>query len=150
MYAMTIGKSGLKVKPMKDGDCQPFVQVQGQPVDLNSRPCGSLTMGNNGPNVLWRFNGMPLNVLSSRLSSSLDRQVIDRTEVAGEFMYQLEFHPDENTPGIKWPPEREADTSAPPAASVFTALEQQLGLKLEKTRAPRGYLVIDHVEPLGK
>ena len=63
-------------------------------------------------------------------------------------MLRFEFHPDDSTPGIHWPGEREADTSAPEAASVFTALEQQVGVKLEKTRGPRGYLVIDHVEPL--
>jgi hypothetical protein len=59
---------------------------------------------------------------------------------------RLEFHPDDNTPGIVRPPERDADKSAPQAASIFTALEQQLGLKLEKTKGPRGFIVIDHIE----
>jgi len=36
----------------------------------------------------------------------------------------------------------------PRAATIFTALEEQLGLKLEPTKAPRGFIVIDHVERL--
>jgi uncharacterized protein (TIGR03435 family) len=42
--------------------------------------------------------------------------------------------------------DRDSDTSEEPAASIFTALEQQLGLKLESVKAPRGFLVIDHIE----
>jgi len=66
--------------------------------------------------------------------------------VDDEFIIRLEFHPDENTPGIKSPEERDADTSAPQAASIFTALEEQIGVKLEKAKGQRGYLVIDRVE----
>ena len=103
-------------------------------------------MGGRGPNVLWSFNGFAISALASRLSGTLGRHVIDRSGITDKFVYKFEFHPDENTPGIRWPPEREADTSAPQAASIFTALEEQLGLKIESTRAPRGFLVIDHVE----
>jgi bla regulator protein blaR1 len=145
MYALTVAKGGFRLKPMKDGECDPDRTA---PFDLNAAkpPCSSLTSGGNGPNAVWRFTGFEVRSVAARLSRTLDRHVIDRTGISGLYIIRLEFHPDESTPGIKWPAERDADTSAPPAASVFTALEQQLGLKLEPTRAPRGYLVIDHVE----
>jgi uncharacterized protein (TIGR03435 family) len=77
----------------------------------------------------------------------LGAKVIDRTGIKDVFNISWEFGPDENTPGtLRWfanPP----DLAAPPtAANVFTALEQQLGLKLERIKGPRGYIVIDHIE----
>jgi uncharacterized protein (TIGR03435 family) len=95
---------------------------------------------------VWTFVKMHVSALAARLSSTLSRHVIDQTGLTREFIIRLEFHPDDLTPGIKWPPEREADTSVPQAAPIFTALEQQLGLKIERTRGPRGFLVIDHIE----
>jgi uncharacterized protein (TIGR03435 family) len=132
---------------MQPGDCdedrnQPFNPSPAKPM------CGSLVMGGHGPNVVWTWGGFELQSVAYRLSGALQRYVVDKTGVADKFIIRLEFHPDESTPGIHWSPELDADTSAPQAASIFTALEQQIGVKLEKSRGPRGYLVIDHVEPL--
>jgi bla regulator protein BlaR1 len=145
MYTLAVAKGGFKLKPMKDGDCD---AVRSAPFDFDAAkpPCNSMTSRGNGPNAVWTFAGFKVSALAGRLSRTLDRHVIDQTGIAGEYIVRLEFHPDENTPGIKWPAERDADTSVPPAASNFTALEQQMGLKIERTRAPRGFLVIDHVE----
>jgi uncharacterized protein (TIGR03435 family) len=148
MFNMVVAKSGLKLKPMQPGDCD---ADRDQPFDANrSKPlCGSLTMRGRGPNTVWTWGGFKLEALASRLSGALGRHVVDQTGVSDEFIIRLEFHPDENTPEIKISDERAADTSAPEAASIFTALEQQVGVRLEKTKGPRGFLVIDHVEPLG-
>jgi uncharacterized protein (TIGR03435 family) len=69
----------------------------------------------------------------ARTLGSSDRQVIDKTGIAGKFDFQIEYSASE-TPG--------PDDAAP---SIFTALGQ-LGLKLEATKAPREFLVIDHIE----
>lgn len=149
MFAMTVAKGGFKLKPMQEGDCDP---VDGPPppggrLPANGKPfCNSLTMGGNGPNAVWSWGGFHVSAVAGRLSGALKRHVIDRTGITDKFIIRLEFHPDENTPGIVWPADRDADTSVPMAASIFTALEQQLGLKIEKTRAPRGFLVIDSIE----
>ena len=146
MFAMTVAKSGLKLKPLQPGDCLPYDAATFDP--NSSKPtCGNLTMGGNGPNVVWKFTGFQLRALAARLSSALGSYVIDRTGVTDEFILRFEFHPDESTPGIHWV-DRDGDASVPDAAAVFTALEQQVGVKLEKTRGPRGFLVIDHVAPL--
>lgn len=63
----------------------------------------------------------------------------------GRLHITWEYGPDENTPGVL----RSLTVSSagpPTAANVFTTLEQQLGLKLERIKGPRGYLVIDHIE----
>jgi uncharacterized protein (TIGR03435 family) len=150
MFALTVAKSGFKLKPMKDGDCEPLDGTGGMPpgpLAPGAKPrCNSLNMSGRGPNTAWTFGGFPVSSLAGRLSGALGRQVIDRTGITGDFIIYFEFHPDENTPGIVWPAERDADTSVPQAASVFTALEQQLGLKIEKTKAPRGFIVIDSIE----
>ena len=145
MYALTVAKGGFKLQPMKDGECNADRSAAYDP--RATKPlCGSVNTRSNGPNSVWTFGGFEISALAGRLSATLDRHVIDRTGLTGEFLMRLEFHPDENTPRIAWPAERDADTSVPQAATIFTALEQQLGLKLEKTKAPRGFLVVDHVE----
>jgi uncharacterized protein (TIGR03435 family) len=146
MYALTVAKSGFKLKPMKDGDCEPLEPgtVQPDPNDTKVR-CGMMSSRAAGPNAVWSFNGFPISSLAGRLSRTVGRHVIDRTGIEGQYIYRFEFHPDENTPGIIWG-DRDADTSVPQGASIFTALEQQLGLKLESVKAPRGFLVIDHIE----
>jgi uncharacterized protein (TIGR03435 family) len=69
--------------------------------------------------------------LADLLSTKTDRPVLDRTRVSGIFDIDL-----------KWA----ADSDTEPGPSLFTAVQEQLGLKLESTHAPVEALVIDHVE----
>ena len=64
-----------------------------------------------------------------------DRPVLDRTELKGDYDVVLDWAPDD----IK-----SDDLSSRP--SLFTAVQEQLGLKLEPAKAPREFLVVDHVE----
>ena len=118
--------------------------------DLNAaKPtCSSLVMLGHNPNTAWTWSGR-LGAGLTPLGHASTRCVIDQTGVTDEFIIRLEFHPDENTPEIHVPPGRDVDSSVAEAPSIFTALEEQIGLTVEKTKGPRGYLVIDHVEPLG-
>jgi len=76
------------------------------------------------------------------LSEIAGRQVVDRTGLMGGFNYDLTWAAsDHGRPTDS--PSRGIDTNGP---SFFTALREQLGLKLEATRAPVGVVVIDHVE----
>ena len=78
---------------------------------------------------------MPMLVLASMLENQMDRLVIDKTGLEGVFDFQLEWALDLNA--------KASDAAAP---SVFTAVEEQLGLRLESTRAPVEVIVIDSVE----
>ena len=75
----------------------------------------------------------------------LDRPVVDQTGISGRYDLSLNWTPDESQFG-----DRAGQLPPPPgdveAPDLYTAFEQQLGLKLESTKAPAEILVIDHVE----
>jgi uncharacterized protein (TIGR03435 family) len=76
----------------------------------------------------------------------LDRPVVDKTGIAGEFDFTLQWTPDETQfagMGIHVPPPVD-NPNAPPG--LFTAIEEQLGLRLEARKIPAEVLVIDHAE----
>ena len=77
----------------------------------------------------------------------MDRLVIDKTGIAGNVEFRLLFAPDDSTPGVNTIPAGDAAPLAddPGGASIFTALQKQLGLKLEAARGAREHLVIDNV-----
>jgi len=76
----------------------------------------------------------------------LDRPVVDQTELTGRFDFTLNWTPDDSQfggMGAKIPPPTD-NANAPPA--LYTAIQEQIGLKLDATKAPAEVLVIDHVE----
>src|SRR6185437_6197754 len=85
------------------------------------------------PNGL-RASGLNLKDLASLLSSRLKQPVKDDTGIQGKFDVKLNFAPPETDV---------VDSSLP---SIFTAVQEQLGLKLEPAKVPVQMLVIDHVE----
>jgi uncharacterized protein (TIGR03435 family) len=80
-------------------------------------------------------------------TTALDRPVVDQTGIAGRYDFTLNWRPDEfQFPGLdrtQMPPQA---ADAGETADLFTAIQQQLGLKLEATKAPADVLVIDSVE----
>lgn len=79
----------------------------------------------------------------------LDRPVVDQTGLAGRFDFTLTWTPDQFQfagSGIPIPPpaNNANDAAAPPG--LFTAIQKQLGLKLESSKAPTEVFVIDHVQ----
>jgi bla regulator protein blaR1 len=92
-----------------------------------------------------------LQMLTQSLSNQLGRPVIDRTGLKGNFDFKLEWTPDPGQSGGPFGggPPPGADAPPPPdpnGPSVFTALQEQLGLRLESQKGPVEMLVIDKVE----
>jgi uncharacterized protein (TIGR03435 family) len=82
--------------------------------------------------------------LAEYLSGQGGRPVIDNTGLRGEYDFRVEWAPDE-TAAPPGPPA--GDLTAPLSGpSIFTALQEQLGLKLEATKGPIEIIVIDSVE----
>jgi uncharacterized protein (TIGR03435 family) len=79
-----------------------------------------------------RATAQPIQMLMVQLFSSVDRRIVDRTGLKGSFDWELKLASDPNDP------------SAP---SVFTALQEQLGLKLVPNRGMLDVVVIDHIQP---
>jgi len=87
--------------------------------------------------------GLPLSELAVVLSRIVQRVVIDQTGLTGTFDLDLNWTPDRTPPNAPAGVSADADRDAP---SIFTALKEQLGLKLESAKRPVEVLVIDHVE----
>ena len=91
---------------------------------------------------------MTLATFAEWLGGPLDGvRVTDMTGVADRFNFVLEFVWDENTSGRRRVVPQPGDaTDVPRAPSIFSALEGQLGLRLEPARTPSEFIVIDHIE----
>jgi bla regulator protein blaR1 len=76
-----------------------------------------------------------IHLLAEELSRRLSRNVIDRTGLNGEYDFNL-----------RWVPDAADGDSVPDGPSIFTAVQEQLGLKLESSKAPVDAIVIDHIE----
>jgi uncharacterized protein (TIGR03435 family) len=86
----------------------------------------------------------PMATLASRLSNELGRAVVNNTRLDGNYDFMLQWTPE---PGPAPPDDQTAVDATYP--SLFTALREQLGLRLEAARGPVEVIVIDHVEKPG-
>ena len=89
--------------------------------------------------------GMPMSQLAQALSPQVGRIVLDKTELTGNYDFEMTYAPE----GFAGPPP--LLNGAPPpvdpnAPTLFTALQEQLGLKLDSQRGPVDVVVIDRVE----
>jgi uncharacterized protein (TIGR03435 family) len=101
--------------------------------------------------MTWNSTGVTMDQISRSLwGLVVHRLVVDRTGVAGQFTFAIEFAKDESAQASAVPsdvtPPASASASVPAGASIFTVLERELGLKLEPIRASQGFLVVDRVE----
>ena len=94
-----------------------------------------------GPGPRLGAGGTSMAALARSLSNQAGRIIVDKTGLIGGFDLELEFTPDPSAAGGQ--PPAASDTNLP---SIFTALEEQLGLKLVPERRPVEVLVIDRVE----
>jgi len=129
IYALLQGKGGSKLQSAKEAGGNVGLRMQR----------GVLT-------------GMsaPVENLATAMADTVGRPVIDKTGLEGKFDWKLEWTPD---PGPQEPgPSTEKQTaSAPPdlsGPSIFTAIQEQLGLKLESQKGPAPVLIIDRAERL--
>ncbi|HEV2709950.1 MAG TPA: M56 family metallopeptidase [Edaphobacter sp.] len=116
VYLLTVAKGGPKLK-------------KGDP----NEPAG---LG-GGPGNLGATNASMADLAGLLAHGFLDRPVIDQTGLAGKFDLRLTWTPDEMQAATQ-------SADAPPG--LFTAIQEQLGLKLVSTKAPADVIVIDHVE----
>jgi uncharacterized protein (TIGR03435 family) len=95
-----------------------------------------------GPGIMTANGAMMSDLVSAfvRFVPGVDRVVVDRTGLTGTFDVQLTWKWEGTGEYAGIPP---VDRNAP---EFFTAVQEQLGLKLEATRAPVDVLVVDHVE----
>jgi uncharacterized protein (TIGR03435 family) len=131
VYALVIDKGGAKIKPSEAAPAAEWVSPSGQRVQ-------SGTMAINGQ-IAGHVVSMAMLVRSLMSAGQLDRVVVDHTGLAGNYDYALNWAPDTTSASGEEP----SDTSLP---TLFTAIREQLGLRLEPSTGPVNTLVIDHIE----
>jgi len=89
---------------------------------------------------------VPMQQLAQLLSQRVQRIVVDKTGLTGRYSFNLEFTPDQMPPPGALPPGVQPPPINPDGPSLFTALQEQLGLKLESARGQVETLVIDSIE----
>ena len=127
-YALVVGKNGPKLKPSEAG-------AEGR--SMMRMDHGQLTA-----------TKVTMDGLANQLANNVGRPVVNQTGLTGEYDVELEWTPDPGQGGpFGGPPPGEApppvDSSGP---SIFTAVQDKLGLKLEGTKAPVKMIVIDAIE----
>ena len=88
------------------------------------------------------MRGISMSRLAVVLTGTLGRPVIDRTTLEGDFDVDVTYTDETSSAG--------GDTSRVNAPSLFTAMQEQLGLKLDASRAPVDVIVVDSVGPLAE
>lgn len=151
-YVLTQEKSLLKLKavdpPPAPGSARP---VGGQPASQgsasspNPTPPPGATLAGAGRIIA---SAITMNQLVTLLNRLMDRPVIDHTNLTGYYDVSLQFDP-ASAPRFMGRPPAPGTAAAPPPSddpSIFVALEQQLGLKLESTKEPVQVLIIDSAQ----
>jgi uncharacterized protein (TIGR03435 family) len=127
VYVITVAKGGPKMTKTTSPPDEPITFMFHGLGDLTVR---NLTIKDF---AMWFQEG-----------GNIDRPVVDRTGLTDRYDFTLKWTPDQSQfLSSPLPPPRD-DANAPP--SLYTAVQEQLGLKIEATKAPDDVIVIDHVE----
>jgi uncharacterized protein (TIGR03435 family) len=150
VYNLTPSKGGLKLTDSA-GNCVVMDRTNPPPPPPPGTPlpkyCGMVNISRSEINIY----GSPMAQLVQILGTILGRAVVDKTGATGSYNFHLEFTPDQATTGGPFgQPGPGAPINAPPPDSaspnIFTALQEQLGIKADSARGQVEMLVIDHLE----
>ncbi len=124
-YALVVAKGGPKLTAVDPGV-----------LSNGLKDPGGVSAERNGITA----TAAPISLLLVVLQQRLGRSVVDRTGLMGRYTFKLNWTPD----AITSPAGANSDSESGP--SIFTAVQEQLGLKLEAVKAPVQVLVVDHIE----
>jgi uncharacterized protein (TIGR03435 family) len=147
VYLLVISKNGPKLQEAKPGD----TYADG-PKGRDGSPLAAgntrMTGGRNARTLT--AHAVPISSLTQLLLAFLGRPVLDKTGLVGKYDFTLTWGPDDNRPPAltggasnDGSSSVASDSNGPP---LLTALQEQLGLKLESGKGPLEVIVIDHVE----
>jgi uncharacterized protein (TIGR03435 family) len=119
IYALIVGKNGSKL-------------IEAEAPSSSQSPPGIRTSCGQMTGTIT-----PMANLAVYLERQLRRPVVDRTGLPGRYTFQVEWTPDSGPC---------SETGSSDGPSLFTALQEKLGLKLESTKGPVDVIVVDHAE----
>jgi uncharacterized protein (TIGR03435 family) len=146
VYALVVARSDRRLGPragVSTVDCAAAAtRPAPQPASPGEPPVCGMRIG---PGQML-LGGVPMSRFATVLTSFAGRLVIDRTELAGPYNLQLSWTPQGRLQGPAPDGAPPLPPTDPNGASLFASIQEQLGLKLEPTRAPVDVVVIDRVE----
>jgi uncharacterized protein (TIGR03435 family) len=149
IYSLVIAKNGPKLQEAKPVATPP---ADAPPADFGGRGSRGGRGGRGGAGIMIRGRGgplvgqsIPIANLVEVLSMMMGRTVVDKTGLTGKYDFTLQWTPDDAQAPSSFPPGA-GQPPDPAGASLFTAIQEQLGLKLEAGKGPVEIIVIDHVE----
>jgi uncharacterized protein (TIGR03435 family) len=146
-YALMVAEGGPKLHPAQPGD-NASGDMKGPDVQLMKRRQMKMTLS-GGKAVGIGAEGISADDLALQLSRQLGVTVVNKTGLVGGYDFMLNWAPDQSTPSDRMYGNNAPDpdpTVGTAGVTIFTALEQQLGLKLVPQQGPVETLVIDHIE----
>lgn len=137
IYSLSVDRSGPKLQPHEAQNAgDPWIDIEPDP-----HPGGFLKM-------VWHATFSPMDYFAFRLGQIMDRPVIDQTGLKGGFDFNLAFTRD-LPPGMQEGAlinGAQIDTSG---ATIFEAVQKQLGLRLDRQKGPAEIIVVDRAEKPG-
>jgi bla regulator protein blaR1 len=127
IYVLTPAKNGSKLKPPEEGEKGPSMMMNPEKGELTGV-------------------GANMRMLTNVLSNILKRPVVDQTGVEGTFDMKLKWAPDSFVGGPSGAPPSESPAPEADGPSIFTAITEQLGLRLESKKGPVTVYVVEKVE----
>jgi len=128
VFDLTIAKESPGLALVKPGDGSqraPYLNTSDDRISMHDEPIGSL---------------------AGALMRKTHRTVVDKTGLTGHYDLELKFAPDSGTISMADVEKKEQPDAASSGPSLFTALQEQLGLKLKADKGPVDCLVVDHIE----
>jgi uncharacterized protein (TIGR03435 family) len=150
IYALVMarpdGKPAPGLKPTTQ-DCAAMMAAPrgGPPPGPPPGPNSPVTCGIRGTFGRLQVGSMPMTMFANNLSGAVQRTVVDRTGLTGNWDFEITYAPERPA---NLPPDVELPPVDPGAPSLFTAIQEQLGLRLQSTKGPVPVLVVERIEPL--
>jgi uncharacterized protein (TIGR03435 family) len=102
------------------------------------KPTAGAPYGGGSSGFEYKFQNAPVGQIASGVEYELKQPVVDKTGLTGTYDFDLIFTRDDHP----------TDVPHPDYGNLFTALEKELGLKLQPQKIPVDYLIIDHIEKI--
>ena len=154
VYELSVAKSGSKMRTYREGTCFPQPS-NGPPIPppppvaggtAPPPPCGRVYMGMFDGKASLTGRQASVAEFVRVLANVLGRTVIDKTDLNGSFDFDLPFAPDTELEGLPGGPALPISADPNTGATIFTAIQEQLGLKLESTKGAVQVIVIDGIQ----
>jgi len=154
LYTLNVAKGGPRLPAFVEGSCvapvMKFPPAPQPPLEPGQRRCALLgTM--KGPNHVIDAEGITVQeftdvYLSGSPLATLNSIVLNKTGLTGKYTFHLEYAAGPDDPVRRMAAGRGETLGESTAPEILTALQDQLGLRLEATKGPGPFLVIDHIE----